>query len=185
MPWSSWSWPLGYDPEGARLAEDVSGTSPSVHVTDHVSSYEASPLSVSVYSPGPSGVATGRERELGALSAAMMTVDNGFENQWWNQGPREPVPVTTQEEEQLTVPPASNMMSRNRWSTRSLGWAVAQTPALTSATIRSLNPSDIVSPVSESDLSPAPTYQSRYPQLSRTMSTRSEELWFTERGGSI
>ncbi|KAM0599513.1 hypothetical protein ACHAPN_001061 [Verticillium nonalfalfae] len=29
-----------------------------------------------------------REAEMDDLSNAMMTVDNGFETQWWNQGPR-------------------------------------------------------------------------------------------------
>ncbi|KAM7196312.1 hypothetical protein V8F33_006221 [Rhypophila sp. PSN 637] len=190
MPWSSWSWPLGYDPAATPKDDDVSNTLPSAQSgsADHVSPYEASPLSVSVYSPSPTGrdgVETGRARELGALSAAMMTVDNGFENQWWNQGNRESVHLaaTTDDLGGFTHSHSGTMLSRNRWSARSLGWAVAETtPAMTSATIRSVNPSDMISPMtSAADFSPPPTYQSRYPQMQRSMSTRSEELWFTER----
>ncbi|KAM7221539.1 hypothetical protein V8F06_003111 [Rhypophila decipiens] len=208
MPWSSWSWPLGYDPAATPRDDDMSNTLPSAQSgpADHVSPYEASPLSVSVYSPSPTGrdgVETGRARELGALSAAMMTVDNGFENQWWNQGNRESVHLTATTDDLggfthshsgnmaaitddlggFTHSHSGSVLSRNRWSARSLGWAVAETPAaMTSATIRSVNPSDMVSPMtSAADFSPPATYQSRYPQMQRSMSTRSEELWFTER----
>jgi len=33
---------------------------------------------------------SGQARDLASLSSAMMTVDNGFEDQWWYQGAREP-----------------------------------------------------------------------------------------------
>lgn len=191
MPWSSWSWPMGYDPAATPRDDDASATLPSAQTEgpseDHLSPYEASPLPVSVYSPSPigsDGVETGRARELGALSAAMMTVDNGFENQWWNQGQRESVQLTGADEPTDLAQSSSTMLSRNRWSARSLGWAVAETPAaMTSATIRSVHPaSEMVSPLTAAvDFSPPPSYQSRYPQMQRSMSTRSEELWFTER----
>ncbi|KAM7197169.1 hypothetical protein V8F20_006718 [Naviculisporaceae sp. PSN 640] len=191
MPWSSWSWPMGYDPAAAPKDDDVTSTLQSAQAgpsnEHHVSPYETSPLSVSVYSPSPltrDGVDTGRARELGALSAAMMTVDNGFENQWWNQGQRESVQLTGADEPiGGFTQPSSTMLSRNRWSARSLGWAVAETPAMTSATIRSVQPSsEMVSPMTAAaDFSPPPSYGSRYPPMQRSMSTRSEELWFSER----
>ncbi|KAG7284169.1 hypothetical protein NEMBOFW57_010531 [Staphylotrichum longicolle] len=64
--------------------------------------YATNPTMVSTFSPEPTSPApprtrdleTGRARELGALSAAMMTVDNGFETQWWYQGPRASVALS-------------------------------------------------------------------------------------------
>ncbi|KAK3313933.1 hypothetical protein B0H66DRAFT_607170 [Apodospora peruviana] len=206
MPWSSWSWPMGYDPDAYPRDEEVNTSTHSLPATatvspEHTSPFEASPLSVSVYSPGGSrapgrDVETGRARELGALSAAMMTVDNGFENQWWNQGAREMVPS---EEVAAAAPSmAATLFNRNRFSARSLGWAVAETPAartpaqpsaLTSAVDNSspcFHVVDMISPLTEAATlaSPPPTYQSFHglQPLQRSMSTRSEELWFTETG---
>lgn len=40
------------------------------------------------FAPGLDDREKGRAWEMESLAAAMMTVDNGFEDQWWYQGPR-------------------------------------------------------------------------------------------------
>ena len=102
MPWTPWTWPMGHEP-GAYPQEDEEGSSMHSRVYDAAdaycpdSAYSVNPTSGSVVSPLSSSSAPARPqaredpervRELETLSAALMTVDNGFENQWWNQGPR-------------------------------------------------------------------------------------------------
>ncbi|EFX00010.1 hypothetical protein CMQ_327 [Grosmannia clavigera kw1407] len=143
-----------------------------------------------------------RRQELESLSAAMVTVDNGFESQWWNQGGRDRLPVADVD----GVP--EQMSSAPRERTVSLGWAVASSSASASASAaaptlgitRSVS-DNVVSPWSASATleigqpsrqmtvspmtvanedflfaNPSPEPRSR---LSRTLSTRSEELFPT------
>ena len=188
MPWSS---PMAFD-AGAGSNDDVSDlpsahnhqdSIPTFHPDDEASIYEASPVTgISVFSPGPSKSHTRGDsepasvRDLEELSAAMVTVDNGFENQWWNQGQRRSmVPPAPIEE-----PPSLN----RRTSVRSLGWAVANNntpPQEEIPSMPSIAASDIVSPLSEYStlaFSPPMTHAS----LHRSMSTRSAEMWLTTRG---
>ena len=190
MPWSS---PMTFE-TGAGSQHDDSSDLPSAHhrpdriptfhPDDEASIYEASPVTgISVFSPGPShSQARGDAdpssvRDLEELSAAMVTVDNGFENQWWNQGQRRSVLFPTSVEE----PPS---VSRTT-SARSLGWAVAKQNIpprgeIHSVPNTSLGVSDMVSPVSEYStlaFSPPQAHHS----LHRSMSTRSEEMWLTNR----
>jgi len=189
MPWSSWSWPMGYDPsatyqddggsEHARSRNSAPATSNPATSPNQPHSQVAPnatpPVTVSsTFSPGSHGpstssdtnVASGRERELEALSAAMMTVDNGPENQRWS-GRRESV---------------EHQDEGGRPRAGSLGWAVAspQTPTMDNAVARSLTVSSLVSPIS--DVTDSPEFQYLGPHLSRRPSTRSEELWFREGG---
>jgi len=139
--------------------------------------FATNPTMVSTFSPEPASspvqmrdLETGRARELGALSAAMMTVDNGFETQWWFQGKRHTVcsasddPQTPADESPI-----------HRWSTEEPlprdSSTVPETPIII--------PAGVVSPMTDAALSPAQVPASL---LQRTMSTRSEELWFRERG---
>ncbi|KAL1845293.1 hypothetical protein VTK73DRAFT_722 [Phialemonium thermophilum] len=106
-----------------------------------------------------------RVRQLEALSAAMVTVDNGFESQWWQQGPRQPV---------LHLPDEAVLRAETRFSRRSLGWAVA-----TNATRNDSVSSQMaytVSPMTEYTAfdTPPPSYQ----PLTRTLSTRSDEFLY-------
>ncbi|KAI1809064.1 hypothetical protein GGS20DRAFT_573726 [Poronia punctata] len=48
-----------------------------------------------------------RVRELTSLSTAMMTVDNGFENQWWYQGERQSVDFTIPSSQDDDIRPMS------------------------------------------------------------------------------
>jgi hypothetical protein len=97
-----------------------------------------------------------------------MTVDNGFENQWWYQGQREAV-RTGEAVGEAAEPP-------QRFSRNSLGWAVAS-PASNRYDRLSFATTDVMSPV--------PAYVSpesaQHPPLVRSLSTRSDELFFTER----
>ncbi|KAK1753521.1 hypothetical protein QBC47DRAFT_45488 [Echria macrotheca] len=192
MPWSAWSWPFEYQPdtptnqdddddEESLMTRSVPGRS-----RDGMSPFATSPTMVSTFSPEPSTTPlrvrdheTGRTRELGALSAAMMTVDNGFENQWWNQGQRET--VTGNETETIAPEPPRRAFSSpvqhgggpGPWSAS----ALLDTPA-SSRDRESSAMDSIVSPITAADGgSPMPAFQS----LHRTLSTRSEELFFTER----
>ncbi|KAK4146639.1 uncharacterized protein C8A04DRAFT_34834 [Dichotomopilus funicola] len=66
---------------------------------------------------------TGRAKELGALSAAMMTVDNGFETQWWYQGHRDTVHLESDdhEPEHEPEPRTPDESPIHRWSLTPLG----------------------------------------------------------------
>ncbi|KAK8117827.1 uncharacterized protein PG998_006108 [Apiospora kogelbergensis] len=129
--------------------------------------------------------------ELESLSAAMMTVDNGFESQWWYQGPREPVPRLSRDQEEphrLSMADAQLLSAAEPMSgimPPPEGWYAPVSPAAgnyerpfayngngtigTSA--ESMN--DIVSPISTLSASPQ-----QYRPLHRTLTTRSEELFF-------
>lgn len=190
MPWSS---PMVFETGAGSQNDDISDlpsahhrqdSIPTFHPDDDASIYEASPVTgISVFSPGPSKSQAHEDsepasaRDLEELSAAMVTVDNGFENQWWNQGQRRSI-----------IPPApiGEHLSLNRSaSARSLGWAVANSNTPLREEIPTVMPnvvaaSDIVSPLSDYStlaFSPPQTHAS----LHRSMSTRSEELWLTTR----
>ena len=116
---------------------------------------------------------TERVRELEALGSAMMTVDNGFENQWWNQGERQSMPTA------LHPPPTTQDQVREQMA---LGWAMAHLPPGAEGDSISFENAEhgqgslanmVVSPVSSYS---GPSLQ---PGLSRSLSTRSDELWFT------
>jgi hypothetical protein len=101
-----------------------------------------------------------------------MTVDNGFENQWWYQGQREAVDTGDVVGETIQNP--------QRFSRNSLGWAVAST---TSSRFDRLSfaTTEVVSPL-PSFVSPDSAVA--HPTLTRSLSTRSDELFFTERSRS-
>jgi hypothetical protein len=155
MPWSAWSWPYGYEPDAYPAdddddEEDLSGGNFTAAPEDRPHTAHplvSNPTQAAFYSPGI-GVAVTRDdnevptradksqqvRDLEALSAAMMTVDNGFENQWWYQGQRE----MTRSEPSATTPATNRLTTTTNadtvvsthppdylFSPRYLGWAVA------------------------------------------------------------
>ncbi|KAK4136165.1 hypothetical protein BT67DRAFT_232637 [Trichocladium antarcticum] len=202
QPWSNWSLPDGYDPDlhpkdGDDDDDDTNnprnrnpdGLAPRPDpVARNSVTYATNPTIVSVFSPEPvprprppppaRDAETGRARELGALSAAMMTVDNGFENQWWNRGSR----ATVYTDDAPRTPDDSPVQ---RWSTGPMretppATPVFQPPPSPQPPSQPQPPSSgVVSPMTEAARSPALQSASL---LQRTMSTRSEELWFRERG---
>ncbi|CAP49286.1 uncharacterized protein PODANS_5_6120 [Podospora anserina S mat+] len=197
-PWSTWSLPPGFDPtislqdepeDSAQRPQEWVASNPTevstfspepaqatTHARDHV---ESGSVMTSPFSPEhfPDQPDTGRVRELEALSAAMMTVDNGFENQWWYQGRRAQVAEDANETRSLHSPRPGTPehVQLHRWSTEPIG-----SPETMSATVSGQTPSlaqtGFVSPITEA-ASPALGFGT----LQRTLSTRSEELWFSER----
>jgi hypothetical protein len=201
QPWSTWSLPDGYDPDThPKDEEEDYGTYGTFDTYEDIpvisepgdrnsTTYATNPTMVSTFSPDPTfvpeptitisqepssssapvvrDVETGRAKELGALSAAMMTVDNGFETQWWNQGQRDTV-FSTAATDDPTTPDESPI---HRWS--STGAAMSSTASPVEARL----PAGVVSPLTDAAFSPAQVPASL---LQRTLSTRSEELWFRE-----
>ncbi|KAL2163730.1 hypothetical protein VTH06DRAFT_5788 [Thermothelomyces fergusii] len=174
QPWSAWSVPDRYDPdagpedendEDGRGYEDLPAVAPPADRNS--TTFATNPTMVSTFSPGPAGVPDPEPsppEQLGALSAAMMTVDNGFEGQWWYQGRRDT--VMGPDESRVAASAA-----HHRWSTGPVSATVSppDTPRLAAG---------VVSPLSDATFSPAQLSASL---LQRTLSTRSEELWFCEK----
>lgn len=70
-------------------AHDVPGTSYSYDAGDEHNLEANITDAASDLAPRvPNDRATGFVKEMESLATAMMTVDNGFEDQWWNQGTR-------------------------------------------------------------------------------------------------
>lgn len=201
MPWSAWSWPFDYDPNDdltdhgggslhshSREADRATAAAASrgPEAADEAS-FLNSPTVVDIQSPleapryrqeDPE-----RVRELEALGQAMMTIDNGFEDQWWNQGERHAVPVTSSDAGDLITshphqtPPqaaAAAAAAGQEWSpAAALGWTPVHSGAADERLAFS-TANNLVSPITAYD-SPPPVYN----RLNRTLSTRSDELWFT------
>lgn len=162
MPWSAWSWPFEYHADGPSHDHDEgisSRAGPSKERSDYAAMAASFPPGASFL---PRHDESGRARDLGALSAAMMTVDNGFENQWWNQGER----VVVNEDDAQALEPQRGSRT---WSPASAGGALPSEERHSAG-------ASMVSPITSSSESPLPHFQS----LGRSMSTRSEELWFPE-----
>jgi hypothetical protein len=162
LPWSAWAWPVEpSEPPQGETDDYGEGAAFSSNRTTAVATSQERPRS-----QDPE-----RVRELESLSAAMMTVDNGFENQWWYQGPRETTgwwPRDQEEPSRLSLgdalllsaaePPVSAIAPLDGW----------YAPTLDND--RSSLLDGIVSPIS--------TISSPSRPLQRTMTTRSEELFF-------
>lgn len=208
MPWEgTWTFPMGFEP---FLEPDPYLRPASSHASlkpqyDDGQERPQSPHQRS--SPGdvrspttspPSDPA--RRRELEALGSAMMTVDNGFENQWWNsddRGERQalaPAPAAGAGAamEPVHPPPATSEQIREQMA---LGWVGALLPPNSSVDGNgkrfSVDSDDHgMSPggspgrrsshvVGNTVVSPVSSYSGPLGGLSRSLSTRSEELWFT------
>ncbi|KAI1454649.1 hypothetical protein F4805DRAFT_469274 [Annulohypoxylon moriforme] len=151
LPWSAWAWPADENGDGSG------------------SPYANNPTTVPLSTERPRSEDLERARELESLSAAMVTVDNGFENQWWYQGSREPVepwwPREAEDEtdETGTLTTAEALLLSDSEPPLALSSHEEHLPSL----------HDLVSPMSDSS-SPA---QSFTRPLYRSLTTRSEELW--------
>jgi hypothetical protein len=109
---------------------------------------------------------TSNSRELEDLQAAMMTVDNGFEDQWWHQGPKQ----TTADMATLAGDLALSASMRDSITAGPLppGWTHEEPQ---SSTTSAGGMHGLVSPISEYN----------YPntsRLNRSLTTRSDELFF-------
>lgn len=200
MPWEgTWTFPMGFEP---FLEPDPYLRPPSSHASSRPQSQReqerpqsteqlTSPVVVGIQSPtSPPGVRRedpSRRVELEALASAMMTVDNGFENQWWNQGERRHL-------EAVAPPPATREQVQEQMA---LGWVGALLPPASSVIGGGRNndsndenkPLSVENPTSPESsgsappshmvVSPVSSYSGPVSNLSRSMSTRSDELWFT------
>ena len=188
MPWSAWSWPFDYDPNDDLTdhAASLPSRDPDREMNHDTEADDApflnSPTVVSISSPleGPRYRQEDPERvrELEALGQAMMTIDNGFEDQWWNQGEREPVPAATVAGDLITSnpnPQAAQQAVTSDWSpAAALGWTPVPPQGAADERLAFSTANNLVSPITDYG-SPPPVYN----RLNRTLSTRSDELWFT------
>lgn len=92
MPWDSWTFPMGIDDNNE---EDDHGEGGDGRIRSREASIRATwgPEFPGEYSRPSQFVqvddrATGKAKDIQSLASALMTVDNGFEDQWWYQGPR-------------------------------------------------------------------------------------------------
>lgn len=161
LPWTSWTFPLGHieDGEDESDADQTSSRRQSEYAPESSRRRERDDCD------------RGRTREMQSLAAAMLTVDNGFEDQWWYQGPR----LVTIAGDLLS--PASYTQSPPRGS--GVGWAIANEDredvdnwqdSLADDTPR-LSVAEMISPMSD-----FPSPISSYQGLRRSLTTRSDEL---------
>lgn len=234
MPWDALSWPAGYEPD-ADPEHTAASSYPGQHrmrqpdYNAGVGGSSGANLTYMPYSPPMANIhvtspqqtppppaprrrdppagsgAPGEGRDLSALSVAMMTVDNGFENQWWNQGPREhtivrtmpntPVAgggidpaggaVATPQDQWFVSPEPARVQPRfHDFSAASLGWAVATPPAPRQPQLHHLNTQNQshrashAHSVSTSSVV-SPMTPPDYARLGRTLSTRSEDAYLS------
>ncbi|KAI1294132.1 hypothetical protein F5Y03DRAFT_373532 [Xylaria venustula] len=155
LPWSAAAWP--YDPDG----DDDDDEPP---FANHPTTLPLSPPNRR-HSEDPQ-----RVKDLESLSSAMVTVDNGFENQWWNQGERESIawlpPVSVDDEERpMSMADAVLLAAAEPPSG-------VETYSPISESLRDQSLRDLVSPLSDA----SPNFNTIHP-LQRSSSTRSDELW--------
>ena len=110
-----------------------------------------------------------RKRNLEDLSAAMMTVDNGFESQWWNCGHKVPTveamaaAVAEVAETPLPCTPSLFTAPAPPPTQPSLGWAIAEPAAVASVALR---------PAHRPPFSPS-TVSPESPEIHASLRTRS------------
>lgn len=207
MPWEgNWTFPMGFEPylePDPYLRPESSHSSPKPSSSQNSQERsrtfpeQSGPSFTDIRSPVFQSPARGEDpaqrRNLEALGSAMMTVDNGFENQWWNQDERG-------ERRQLAAihpPPATNSQVEEQMA---LGWVGALLPSNAPGEIPSsrqqmslgagAGSDSILSPESSQSggrsynnmiVSPVSTFSGPVSNLSRSMSTRSDELYFCTR----
>lgn len=166
LPWSSWAYPEGYP-----------GSEDGQEVEEEVAVFVNRPTTINLspearlerrHTDDPAHV-----EELGKLSLAMVTVDNGFENQWWYQGHREVLDCLNH-----GIDNADNLYSpQSDPGDNRLVSALEQTPTAEAAGSvsngRRASPRMLVSPISEKSMSPAGSFR----PVQRSLTTRSEELF--------
>ncbi|KAI1418847.1 hypothetical protein F5Y12DRAFT_401406 [Xylaria sp. FL1777] len=148
LPWSASAWP--YDSDGDEDEPPFANIPTTLPLSPPSRRHSEDPQ---------------RVRDLESLSTAMVTVDNGFENQWWNQGERESTawPPSDPAEESVRL--------------MSMADAVLLSAAEPPSGVETYSPNseswrDLVSPLSDS----SPSFHIPN-SLHRSNSTRSDELW--------
>ncbi|KAF5677275.1 hypothetical protein FHETE_1787 [Fusarium heterosporum] len=126
MPWDAWSFPMGVDDNNEDgdhndAAENRTRSREASLRATWGPEFQAEPSRPS--QPVQVDDRARREaKDIQSLASALMTVDNGFEDQWWYQGPRL---VNTHGTEMVpTAIPHSSFHPDHQQS--SVGWAVCQ-----------------------------------------------------------
>ncbi|KAH6954998.1 hypothetical protein DER45DRAFT_541128 [Fusarium avenaceum] len=126
MPWDAWNFPMGFNDNNEdgdyneRTENRARSREASLRATwgpEHPGELPRSSLSVQM-----DDRARGKAKDIQSLASALMTVDNGFEDQWWYQGPR-----LVNIHGTVMVPtavPQSSFHPDHQQS--SVGWAVSQ-----------------------------------------------------------
>lgn len=171
----TWAFPMGWEPflDPDPYLQPLSYPPARTETESRDDDLPSTPTVVKIESPieSPRLLQTdpSRRSDLEALGSAMMTVDNGFENQWWNQGQREVIATAIH-------PPrcTTNHQAREQMA---LGWVGALLPpALDNQRFEGSEPTTHHShPPSFSTMvvSPISGYSGPVPGLSR------DELWFS------
>ncbi|KAF5626420.1 hypothetical protein F52700_8665 [Fusarium sp. NRRL 52700] len=127
MPWDSWNFPMGFNDNNGHDDNNEGGES---HTRSREVSLRATwgpefPGEPSRYIQ-PVQVddrARGKAKDMQSLASALMTVDNGFEDQWWYQGPR----LVHLDGTTVMVPTAVPRSSFHPdYQQSSVGWAVSR-----------------------------------------------------------
>ncbi|KAM0416980.1 hypothetical protein ACHAPT_013004 [Fusarium lateritium] len=87
MPWSTWNFPMGYNENEEEGGDGEGGESRSREASIRATwgpEFPGEPTR----RPESDDRHRGKARDIQSLATALMTVDNGFEDQWWYQGPR-------------------------------------------------------------------------------------------------
>lgn len=166
LPWSSWAYPDGYP-----------ATDDGQEITEELAAFANNPTTVDLVPEGrtPRRLSEdpARVEELEKLSLALVTVDNGFENQWWYQGGREPTNWPTRDVDDTEVlysphsdPGDNRLVSAIEQTPTGPDWSIAYDKA--AASVRMM-----VSPISESSISPVESFR----PIQRSQTTRSDELF--------
>ncbi|KAF4334545.1 hypothetical protein FBEOM_11594 [Fusarium beomiforme] len=92
MPWDAWTFPMGFNDsnEDDDQNEGGEGRTRSREASLRATWGPEFPgeVSRSVQPMQVDDRARGKAKDIQSLASALMTVDNGFEDQWWYQGPR-------------------------------------------------------------------------------------------------
>ncbi|GAP85214.2 hypothetical protein SAMD00023353_2201550 [Rosellinia necatrix] len=163
LPWSVSAWPYEVDDDGLDDEEGEEREPPFANLPTTL------PLSPPRRPRGEEDPQ--RVKELESLSTAMVTVDNGFENQWWNQGTRESIVVLDPKDEEEEDDDDDGMHPISPADALLLSAAEPPSGVETYSPV-SESFRDLVSPLS--DFSPGFNVSS---SLRRSCSTRSDELW--------
>ncbi|RGP71822.1 hypothetical protein FLONG3_6936 [Fusarium longipes] len=131
MPWDSWTFPLGFVDDDNNKEDDY-GEGNESRTRSREASLRATwgpefpgECSRSTQPMQVDDRAMGKAKDMQSLASALMTVDNGFEDQWWYQGPR-----LVNIHGNIMVPtavPRSSFHPDHQQS--SVGWAVSQEEA--------------------------------------------------------
>lgn len=175
MPWSSWTFPLGYDDNYENGEDQNDAQSPQENVQATWGPEYPPESSRQVDADDRN---RGRTQEMQSLATALMTVDNGFEDQWWYQGSRlvnvtgtvlVPTPLPTTGDGVVGV--IGVLPERDAGEIRLRSASLHQSSTSFNPTSPRSSVVDIVSPVSD-----YPSPMSSYGGLRRSLTTRSDEL---------